>query len=217
MSPRNSDWHRRRVLCVLLAAPTATLAACQGLIPGQGPPPDLYRLTAASRFPKDLPTVSWQLLVEPPVAPGGLNTTRIALLHSPMQLEYYARSDWADRVPLLVQALIVQSFENSDRIKAVGRDALDLRADYVLKAELRDFQAEYFHGGGPVAHVGLNAKLVALPRRVIVASAHFDQTAEAKADRVEDVVSAFNEALSRVLEGLVAWTLKSGEADRVAT
>ena len=31
MSPRNGDWHRRRVLCVLLAAPTAALAGCQGL------------------------------------------------------------------------------------------------------------------------------------------------------------------------------------------
>jgi cholesterol transport system auxiliary component len=216
MNPKNNDWQRRRVLCVLLAAPMAAAAGCQSLVPGQGPPPDLYRLTARTKFAKDLPTVSWQLLVEPPVAPGGLNTTRIALLHSPTQLEYYAHSDWADRVPLLVQALIVQSFENTDRIRAVGRDALDLRADYVLKAELRDFQAEYFRGSLPVAHVGLNAKLVALPRRAIAASARFDESAEAKADRVEDVVSAFNDALGRVLESLVAWTLKSGEADRTA-
>ncbi|MGB8273780.1 MAG: ABC-type transport auxiliary lipoprotein family protein [Alphaproteobacteria bacterium] len=217
MKRTSADGARRRFLGLLAAAPLVPLAGCQALNAGQGPAPDLFRLTPKADFAADLPKVSWQLLVESPVAPGGLNTTRIALLHSPTHLEYYAGSDWIDRPPAMVQTLIIQSFENSDRIVAVGRDALDLRADYVLRCDIRDFQTEYFHGGRPVAHVSLNAKLVALPRRTIVASASFEHSAEAGADRIVDLIAAFNESLGHVLGELVAWTLKSGEADRTAS
>lgn len=212
---RSSEWKRRGVLGVLAAAPAAALTACAGF-PGQGPPPKIYRLTGAHPSDADLPNVQWQLLVETPIAPAGLNTTRIALLRTPTQLEYYAQSEWVDRVPILLQSLIIQSFENSNRIIAVGRDTLDLRADFILKIEIHNFQTEYFHGGNPLAHVSFRARLVALPRRAIVTSANFEGKAEAKADRIGDIVLAFNSATDKALNPLVAWTLKSGEANRGA-
>ena len=43
------------------------LGACEIPVPGQGPPPLLYRLSPKSTFDDDLPTVAWQLLVEAPV------------------------------------------------------------------------------------------------------------------------------------------------------
>ena len=63
-----------------------------------------------------------------------------------MQIEYYARAQWSDRAPQMVQTLMIESFENSQRIIAVGRDVVGLRADFILKSELREFQAEYFNG-----------------------------------------------------------------------
>ncbi len=37
-----------------------------------------------------------------PVADAGLDTTRIALQRRATQLEYYARSGWVDRAPLMI-------------------------------------------------------------------------------------------------------------------
>src|SRR3546814_14129284 len=62
-------------------------------------------LTPKSTFRDGLPEAEWQLVLEPPVAGAGLNTTRIALQRSATQIEYYARSGWADRAPLMIQTL----------------------------------------------------------------------------------------------------------------
>ena len=75
---------RRRVLRIALALPfAAALGSCDIPIPGQGPPPDLYRLTPKSTFREDLPTVPWQLLLEPPLTNASIDTTRIGLRRTP--------------------------------------------------------------------------------------------------------------------------------------
>ncbi len=179
-------------------------------VPGQTPPPDLYRLTPKSSFREDLPQVDWQLVLTTPQADASLNTTRIALQRSPIRVEYYARSSWTDRAPLMVQTLMIESFENSDRIVSVGRESVGLRADFVLRSELREFQAEYFNGPTPTAHVAITAKLVSMPTRNIIASEEFDVRIPADADRLTAVIDAFDEAMGKVLKRLVEWTISAG-------
>ena len=206
---------RRRLVAGAAALAVAALTgACSNVLPGVGPPPRLFRLSPKSTFPKGLPTVDWQLVIEQPLAPTGLATTRIALHRAAIELEYYARANWTDLAPAMVQTLVVESFENSDRIVAVGREALGLRADYVLKLELREFQSEYTEGAIPTAHVRLNAKLVKMPQRMIVGSKSFEARVGASADRIEDIVAAFDDALGKALKNLVVWTLQTGEAAR---
>lgn len=207
-----SDPARRAVIAaVLVLSLGPMLAACGVPVPGQGPPPALYRLTPKSTFDASLPAVDWQLVLEVPVADAGLSTTRVALQRSPTRLEYYARSSWTDLAPLMIQTLMIESFENSKRIVAVGRESVGLRADFILKTELREFQAEYFNGPVPSVRVAINAKLVQMPRRTIIGSESFEGVAEAKADTMTDVIHAYDEALGTVLKRLVAWTLIAGQ------
>lgn len=203
---------RRRLLRAVAALPLAALAPGCGLqVPGQGPPPELYRLTPKSTFRDDLPTAEWQLILEPPVANAGLNTTRIALQRRPTQMEYYARAGWADRAPLMVQTLMIESFENSRKIVSIGRESVGLRADFILKSELRELQVLYKNGAPPEAWVGLNAKLVQMPRRTIVASQSFEHRVMAEADNLPEIIEALDYALGKVLRGLVEWTLIEGD------
>ena len=204
----------RRLRRLCLAAALVTLAGCDRLLPGSGPPPQLYQLSPKSTFGEhlQLDKVRWQLTVEAPFAASALNTTRIAIMPSPMQLDYYARAAWTDRVPLMLQTLMVESFENSNRIIGVGRDTIGLRSDFVLKTELREFQAEAFDAGGGLVRVAIDAKLVEMPGRTIVAATEFRQTAPATIDEMPSVVAAFDDALGAVLKQLVVWTLRSGQA-----
>ncbi len=131
---------RRKILKAALAIPAVGLvASCQIPVPGQNPPTDLYRLTPKSTYRDDLPQVDWQLVIDKPLANAGIDTTRIGLQHRPTRLDFYARASWADRAPLMIQTLMVESFENSGRIVAVGRELISLRADFILKTELREF------------------------------------------------------------------------------
>lgn len=192
---------------------SALLGACgvDDLIPGQGPPPRLFRLSPKNTFDEVLPTVAWQLVIEEPQAPTGLNTTRIPLHRRATELEYYARANWTDRAPAMVHTLTVESFENSGRIVAVGRESLGLRSDFVLKLDLREFQAVYGGDGLPSAHVRLNAKLVQMPQRTIIASDRFESIVPAGTDNMEAIVAAFDDALGKVLKRLVGWTLTEGQ------
>lgn len=203
----------------LLGAVLLALAACTvDLLPGAGQAPELYVLTPKSTFSPDLPTVDAQLVIETPIASEGLNTHRMALRQSPLTLDYFASSRWTERAPKLVQTMLVESFENTGRIVSVGRQGVDLRADYALRSDLREFQAEYLETGAPpTVWVRLNAKLVKMPERMIVASETFEQRTKAEGRGMTQVVSAFDESLNKVLKRAVEWTLRTIDATESRT
>jgi cholesterol transport system auxiliary component len=182
---------------------------CQSLIPGADrPPPRLYELTPKSTFATDLPVVKAQLIVETPEAAAGLQASKIAVKQKATTLDYFARSEWSDLAPRLVQTKIVESFENSRRIVSVGREGSGLRSDYIIKSELRHFEAQFYDAPEPLVHVTINIKLVKMPEREIIANCNFNRTAKAKTQSIDDIVPAFDDALGGVLRRLVEWTIR---------
>jgi cholesterol transport system auxiliary component len=193
-----------------------TLSACA--LAGLSSPPKLYTLTPKNTFIDNLPFVDAQILIEPPVAAAGIDTARIALNNSPTRLDYFADVSWTDRAPAMIQTLMVESFENSGKIISVGRDTIGLRADFVLKSELREFQAEYLdprEGAAPRVRVRINAKLVTMPRRTIESSKTFEAVEQSRSNGFDDIVDAYDDALGKVLRRLVEWSLS--EAYRYGT
>ena len=183
------------------------LAGCASLL-APTPPGHLYRLSTGGRRLPGLPRVAAQLLIDQPQAPAGLDTSRIALSRSPLSLEYDADSQWTDRVPDLMQDLLVAAFENSGAIAAVDRTAAGVRGDFILATEIRHFEAVYEGASGPpLARVTLIARLVSVTRRTIVAQARFERRVRAAGSGVPDVVAAFDAATDAVLRDIVAWTL----------
>jgi len=187
----------------------ALLAGCVD-VPGTGPAPDLFNLTPKSTFPPDLPQITTQLVVEEPLASGGLDSARIALSPSLTELKYFAKARWVERAPKMIQTLLVESFENTGRIVAVSRQAIGLRSDFNLKSELREFQAEYLNGNVvPQIRVRLNVKIVKQPRLSIIASRNFERLVPATSDSMPAIVAAFDEALGKVLRQTVEWSMKT--------
>ena len=201
--------NRRRLLGSLAAA--SFLGGCAGLLPQAGPPPALYRLTPQSTFPENLKKVEWALLIDRPDASAGIDVPRIALMRNAVALEYYARAAWTDRAPRMVQGLITESFENSGLLEAVGTQTLGLRADFLLKLELREFQVEYANAPLPIANVRINAKLVDGPSRRIIAGESFPAKVPAQSDSLQGVIFALDAALNKVIKQLVFWTLETGD------
>ena len=195
-------------LRLVACAAALLLGGCQ-LINAAEEPTDLYTITPKSTFEPDMPAVFWQLAVEEPNASAYLNTSRIAIAQSATSSDYYAKTGWTDRAPLMVQTRIVDSFENSHKIIAVARESIGLRANYVLQSDLRNFEAMYIYGKPPIAHVRLVAKLVRMPDRQIIGVGSFERCVRARADKVPKVVEAFDQALGSVMKRLVAWTLRA--------
>lgn len=192
------------------------LGACDVTFPGSGPPPRLFALEPKTTFDTELPKVDWQLVVDPPLAPASLDTVHIALRKASVELEYYALADWTDRVPSMVQTLIIESFENTGKIVAVGRQSIELRADYALQTEIRHFEVER-ESGEPAPHVRIIARLIKMPAREIVDERSCDYKTAAESDTLESVVVAFNEALGRCIRRIVEWTLTTGRSPASAS
>jgi cholesterol transport system auxiliary component len=58
--------------------------------------------------------------------------------------------------------------------------------------------------------VHINAKLVRMPQRTIIASNSVEHIVPAGADDIDQIIQAFDEALGKVLKGIVEWTLITG-------
>jgi cholesterol transport system auxiliary component len=191
---------------VLVAALALVSAGCAGLF--TDPPKKLYRITPVSGFPAGLPHVPVQLLVDVPIAPSALDNERIALSRSPLSLDYFADSQWTDRAPIVVQTALLESFENSGGIVAIDRESPELRADFVLRTEIRHFEAEYESADKPpLIQVTVNVRLVNSATHTIVGQKSFTRPVQATENDVPHVVQAFDEGLGGVIKEIVAWTL----------
>src|SRR5436190_1636847 len=190
-------------------ATALVVAGCAGLL-GLPPAPHLYRITPKSTFPVNLPRLPTQILVDVPLAPAGLDSSRIALSRSAVSIDYFADSEWTERVPLLVQTALLESFENSGAIAAIDRESMGLRADFILKTEIRHFEALYDSpNGAPEVWVAIIARLVNPAGRNIVAHASFERRERVKANEMPQIVLAFDEALGGVIADIIVWTARN--------
>jgi len=183
------------------------LSGCPSLLGGSAPA-HLYRVTPKSTYPANLPHRPLQILVYVPLAPAGLDSTRIALSRSAVSIDYFADSEWTDRAPLLVQTALLESFENSGSISAIDRESVGLRADFILKTEIRHFEAIYDSPDTPPdAWAAINVRLVNPSNRDIVAQTSFERHRRASANDVPSIILAFDEALGGVMKEIVVWTV----------
>jgi cholesterol transport system auxiliary component len=195
---------RRRML--ITASCTIPLAGCS-VLPSP-PVSQIYRLTPVAEDPPRRRILHRRLVVDIPTASESLDTDRIALIRDRTRFDYFANSLWTDRVPVLVQALLVEAFENDGSIAQVGRDAQTLTPDYLLQTEIRRFEAVYARSGDqlPMAVAALDLSLVKMPDHRMLGRTLITESAPASLNGVDGVVEAFDVAVGKVLLRCVAWT-----------
>jgi len=150
-------------------------------------------------------TIKGQLAIPEPTAVAMLETQRF--LFSPAQ-DYPGFADviWADSIPKLLQARLIEGFENYDIAHAPLRVADIGQTDFQLLIDVRRFRIAT--DSQPVAEIGLSARIVDKNGKVI-ASRLFEDSE--KLDKVEPpaAVAAFNGAFGRIAKEMIAWTVQA--------
>jgi len=191
-----------------------SLGGCTGLdtLRQASKPNDLYLLTPKSTFSTSLPRIQKQIVVQEPTATAAVNTDQIAIQPTPLQVQYLPRARWVDRAPLIVQALLVESYENSGKVAAVGRSTVGLRADYVIVPDLREFQGlvvgDAENSKTIRVEVRMNIKIIDEFEDKIIASDSFREYVVAASDQTPDLVTAFDEALGKTMRDAVEWSVR---------
>ena len=156
--------------------------------------------------------MNWSLVVDEPTAARQIDTSRIALMNGPFQVEYYADVEWTDDAPAMVQLLLIQSFQNTGRLPVVAPSRQTLATDFLLLSNLRKFQVEKDTSGTAQAVVALEATLLRMPQRAPVATARYGKATPISSDSTEAVTAAFDASLGDVMRRTVDWTLQKGSA-----
>ncbi len=156
---------------------------------------------------------SRHLVVELPTSTGALGTDRILIKPVPFQAQYLPDGRWSEPAPILVQNLLVASFQNIGGFRLVGRTGAGLMPDYTLMTELQEFQAEPTgaeatgaESPGFVLKVSLLVTLIRESDRSIVASRRIAATSTVASDKTVDLVAGLDRALQTVLAEVVLWT-----------
>lgn len=187
----------RRMFLGMAAIPT--LAGC-----ASSSAPQTYALSAPADFPSRGGGMRGQLLVIEPKAIASLDTERIAVRQASGAISYLSDGAWADRLPRLLQARMIQAFENANRLRSVGRPGDRLASDWQLLTDIRAFELAV--GGASEAQVELSVKLVNDRSGRILAAQVFSAKANAAGLEAARVTQAFDAVLRQVLREVVVWT-----------
>jgi phospholipid/cholesterol/gamma-HCH transport system substrate-binding protein len=164
-----------------------------------------YDLRAPQNLGPASKTIKGQLAIPEPTAVAMLETQRF--LFSPAK-DYpgFADSIWADAIPKLLQARLIESFENYDIAHAPLRAADLGQSDFQLLIDVRRYQVAT--DAGPVAEIGLSARIVDKNGKV-VASRLFEDSE--KFDRLEPAAAAaaFDGAFGRIAKDMIGWTVQA--------
>ena len=169
-------------------------------------PLDTYELQPAdvSSGPRTLHSIT----VDPPASPAAVSTDRILIKPDPLTVAYLAGARWIEPAPAHIQSLIVRSLANSGRTGLVGASAAGMLPDYVLMSRIDAFEADISGPDQPVRIViQMTLSIMSDIDGRIIATRRFGRTVNARSEDAAIVVSAFNVAMSDVLDEATAWTI----------
>jgi len=164
---------------------------------GIGAPP------AANGAQGSPPAVAASLRVSRPLADPGLDSSHIVLVQADHRMNFYAGSRWPGPAVDVIEALAVETLHASGAWRSVEDSSSPFPSDYLLQVAVRRFEADYTAGGAvPEVHVTLDCIIGRRAGRDVVATFVVSGAALATANRLSDVVSAFEQATGAALGAL---------------
>ncbi|TPN88241.1 ABC transporter [Mesorhizobium sp. CU2] len=178
-----------------------TLAGCAAL-GGKPAPLDTFELSAPS---VDARAHSRrQILIAQPSALKALDSQNIVIRPSDRSIQFLKGAQWADRLPLIVQARLAETFQRSGSFAGVGKPGEGLAIDYQIIVEVRAFEVRV--NGGEHADVELFVRILNDRNGEVRASKDFTASAPVSGSGNAAYVGALDSAFGQAAKDIVRWT-----------
>jgi phospholipid/cholesterol/gamma-HCH transport system substrate-binding protein len=168
------------------------------------PPPVSYALSAPD-FPtaKTSPdkTLAMQIALPEPTALVAFETQKLLVAPVAEELKPLEEGQWADSIPRLVQAKMLESFENAG-FAHVGKAMDGFTPEVQLLLEIRAFEISL--ATPPLARIEISAKWLGADGK-IGAERDFSATAPATGVEGPKAAAALNEAFQTMARDIVDW------------
>jgi ABC-type uncharacterized transport system auxiliary subunit len=161
--------------------------------------------------------VGASLRVAHPLAGPGLDSPHIMLVQAEHRMNFFAGARWPAPIADIVEALAVETLRGSGEWSSVEDSASPFPSDYLLHIAVRRFEADYTASGtAPEVHVAIDCIIGRREGREVTATFVATGTARAAANRLSEVVSAFEQALDTALTALSQQAAQAVRAARGA-
>ena len=201
-----------RLFTVSAALSAALLSsACLSLLPNATQAPSIYKLSNNAQFSGqgslDANVKGPTVRIALPNAPKSLQGTDIVVSPDGQRIAYAAGAQWAEAIPRLVQSATLLKLNSHAGVMAI-KPPTAARADYAIELDVWSFEAHFDQGekNAPLAQVKINATLMDLKTRRVIASREFYAESRAGARRVSKIVEAQDLAIQTVMVQLSEWT-----------
>lgn len=219
MKSDNTTGHARpgsfaRFAALSSALAMSLLGGCSSLLPPPPPPENIYLLEAkatSTSSPDDARSAPQMrgsvLAVSMPHARAGFDTAQMVWVNQEHGLKVYSRNRWADTPARMLAPLFAQTLERSGAFQAVVQAPSAVSATLRLDTDLVRLQQDFSVQPSRV-QLTLNAQLIDIGTRQVIASAELDETENATTEDAYGGVRAANVALERLLTRLSAFCIK---------
>ncbi len=186
--------------CVLLVL---ALSGCALFNRTPEQPPQIYVLRVAPNDTEATPAESHlSVLVSAPKAWPGYDRARIAYVRHPLQVDYYAESEWADQPARMLEPLLMTALQESNLFNAVVSATSAAIAELRIDTEIVQIHHEFLIAPSQ-GQVAIRAQLIDLTRNRVLATRVFSATESAPTEDAKGGVTAINNALQVVLGAIV--------------
>jgi phospholipid/cholesterol/gamma-HCH transport system substrate-binding protein len=176
---------------------------------GKGGAP-LYSLKPAADLPAPPEHApSWHLIVPEPTTLLAFNTDKILTQPAPDETLPLENARWADSLPILVQAQLLQTFENAGYAQSVSQTPGAFAGAYELRIDIRQFHVST--SGEPTAEITFSVKLLDQDGEVID-SQEFKTSVPIEGDDTRAYVDALSAAFDKMELELLKWTVAELDA-----
>lgn len=162
-----------------------------------------FDLAVPAAFPAPAKAPEGLMVVPDPTAVIVLDSQKILSRAGDGAMVPLPDAQWSDNLPKLVQARVVQSFENARYLEQVARPLEGLAASRQLVIDIRRFELQL--DPRPVADVELSARIVGEGGHIAGARI-FHATVPAKSGEAAAAAAALDRAFGTVVTDLVVWT-----------
>ena len=197
----------------MLVAAASLLAGCISLFP-KTEPAQLYRFGATT--PQVQETASGEPGFGVLLTATGFDRAAAGdriLTVTGTQAAYIKDARWVTSSVALFDSALQRAFDADQGPARLVDRAEIARIDYVLKLDVRTFEARYDHGQAvtPTIVVDVHAALDRTQDRTVVGDRSFKASVTASDNRVGAIAEAFDQAVAEVLGELIAWVNARGE------
>jgi cholesterol transport system auxiliary component len=189
---------------ILLSLAVVAIPGCT--LQNNDPPPTTYVLNANIDPPVTGPGSRKILLVATPRTESGFDTTRIAYTRTPLTLEYYSQSQWADTPARMLVPLLVQALESAGAFGAVLTPPSAAAVDLQLDITLIRLQQEFLQTPSQI-RLTLRATLTDLKRNRVLAGRLFEAIEAAPQEDAYGGVRAADKAVTQLLTQITRFVI----------